>query len=82
MTIRETLHRRIDALPDGVLPEIERLLAELEAEEAQLPAFLRDAPIDDEPETEFERAAVAAAYAARATGNTVAHEDVRREFGV
>jgi alkylhydroperoxidase family enzyme len=39
------------------------------------------APIDDEPFTDEERAAVEAAEAAYRRGEWVSDEDVRREFG-
>ena len=43
---------------------------------------LIEAPEDDEPETDEERAAVAEAYEDLAAGRVVSFEDVKREFGV
>jgi hypothetical protein len=45
-----------------------------------LPAFLRDAPLDDERETAEERAAVADGAEDIAAERTFPHEDIRREF--
>jgi hypothetical protein len=46
-----------------------------------LPAYLRDARIDDEPETDEERAAVAEAHRALKRGDVVRDEDLERELG-
>ena len=60
MTTKEQLYRLIDRLPETALPEAERLLEALTAPDDEgLPRFLAEAPWDDEPETEEERAAVA-----------------------
>jgi hypothetical protein len=47
----------------------------------RLPAVLRDAPIDDEPETDEERQLVDEARQELAAGQVVGHEEIRREFG-
>ncbi len=83
MTTREALHHLVDALPEPALWRAERLLTALEEEEAALPAVLRDAPLDDEEETEEERAAVAEARAEITAGQRgVNQEDVKRELGL
>ena len=41
-----------------------------------------EAPEDDEPETEEERASVAEAYEERAAGKMTPLEDVKREFNL
>jgi hypothetical protein len=43
---------------------------------------LRDAPVDNEPETDEERAAVAEAREDLAAGRAVSHEQIRRELGI
>lgn len=43
---------------------------------------LLNAPIDDEPETEEERAAVAEALAELERGEIVTDEELRRELGI
>ena len=47
----------------------------------RLPRLLRDAPIDDEPETDEERQLVEEARQDLAAGRVVSHEEIRREFG-
>lgn len=83
MTTREMLHHMVDTLPEPALSRAARLLAALEDEEAALPAVLRDAPLDDEEETDDERTAVAEAYAEIAAGvQPFSHEDVKRTLGL
>ena len=79
MTVKEELHRLIDELPEH---DAQRLLSDLRGRGAEddLPAFLRDAPFDDEPETDEERAAVAEAREEFRLGRVVSHDDIRREF--
>jgi len=60
MTTRDALHRLIDALPDAALPEAERVLVHLTAPsvvDPVLQAFL-DAPVDDEPLSAADVAAI------------------------
>ncbi len=79
MVTKEALHELIDALPDVLLPEAARRLAELRDDPVLL--ALLTAPEDDEPETEEERAAVEEARQARAQGRVVADADLDRELG-
>jgi hypothetical protein len=81
MSSRSDLHRLIDELPEPALPAAERSLAAVAAQEAALPPFLRAAPIDDEPETEAERAAVAEARETIAAGDVISDEELGRELG-
>lgn len=78
MLTRDQLHRLIDTLSDEQLGEIgvatERLIP------PALLAALR-APLDDEPETAEERAAVAEANEDIRAGRVVSHEELRRELG-
>jgi predicted transcriptional regulator len=76
MTVKDELHELVDQLDEDAAREALAYLQTL-----RLPAFLRDAPLDDEPETEEERAAVAEAEADFAAGRVVSHEAIRREFG-
>jgi hypothetical protein len=82
MVTRSDLHRLVDELPEATLPEVERFLAELEAQEAALPAFLRDAPLDDEPESDEERAAAQHARESVQYGKVITDEQLRRELGL
>jgi len=76
VTVKDDLHHLVDELDEATAREALTYIQTL-----GLPAFLRDAPIDDEPETEEERAAVAEAEADLAAGRVVSHEEIRREFG-
>ncbi len=82
MTTREALYHLIDELPDEALPEAERSLEALQQRRNRgLPRVLAEAPPDDEPETEEDRAAVAEAWADYRAGRVVSHEEMQREFG-
>jgi len=77
MTTRDELRHLADELDADAAREALARLQDL-----RLPRFLRDAPTDDEPETEEERAAVAEAEADLAAGRVVSHDEIRREFGL
>ena len=80
---KEALHRLIDELPDGDVPMAWRLLEPLRTNgDRGLPRVLAEAPWDDEPETDEERAAVEEAYEASARGEVYTLEEVRRELGL
>ena len=75
MTVKDDLHHLVDELDEDTAREALALLQDL-----RLPRVLRDAPIDDEPETDEERAAVVEAEAAIARGDVVRDEDLDREL--
>ena len=78
MTTREALHATIDQLPEGVLSAVGRALERLRDDPVQ---FARDmTPYDDEPESEYERRAVADARAQLAAGLGIAHNEVVRRL--
>jgi hypothetical protein len=80
---RESLHELVEALPEGELATAQRLLEALRLLSAQEELYTADmAPIDDEPETDEERAAVAEAKAELARGEGIPAAEVYREFGV
>jgi hypothetical protein len=81
MTVKERLHLLVDLLPDSEVEVAERVLEALSAAPAGLPAFLRDAPADDEPYTEAERAAVEEAREAIRRGEVLSDEKPRRRRG-
>ncbi len=82
MTTKETLHKLVDLLPESEWEAARRVLEErLSKHDPVLHAFL-NAPEDDEPETEEERAAVEEAYEALARGEVVSDEELRRELGL
>jgi hypothetical protein len=76
MTVKDDLHQLVDQLDDDAAREALAYLQTL-----SLPPVLRDAPLDDEPETAEERAAVAEAEADLRAGRVVPHEAIQREFG-
>ena len=80
MTTKAELHQLIDALPEPALTVAARLLAQLEAQEAALPAFLRNAPLVEPEEDELE--ALAEAAADPASGKSLSQEELEREFGL
>ena len=83
MATKESLHRLVDDLPDSEVDAAERYLKYFVV--ARQDPFLRalaNAPLDDEPETDGERAAVAEARLAPARGEVVSDEGVRPELGL
>ena len=76
MTIKEDLHHLVDELDEDAAREALAYLHTL-----GLPAVLRNAPLDDEPETDEERQLVEEARQDLAAGRVVSHEEIRREFG-
>ena len=81
MATKETLHRLIDELPDDEVDEAERYLRALQIEDPVLRS-LELAPIDDEPPTPGDEAALAEARADLARGNVHTLEEVRRQLGL
>jgi hypothetical protein len=77
MTTKYRLHQLVDALPDNEVDEAERLLAALMTDDPVLRA-IRLAPLDEEDETEDERAAVQEARAERDRGELVDDVDFVR----
>jgi hypothetical protein len=79
MTTREALHRLVDSIPAAHLDDARKALEPLTD---PLLASLANAPYDDEPETDEERAAVEEGWEAYRRGDWVSAEDVRRELGL
>lgn len=80
MTVKERLYKLIDELPEHEASAAARYLEYLRDREAGLPRSLRDAPLDDEPVTKDELAALGEAEEDFAAGRVVSHEEIRREF--
>ncbi len=76
MTVKDDLHHLVDELDEAAAREALVMLQDL-----RLPRVLRDAPIDDEPETEEERQLVEEARLDLAAGRVISQEEIRREFG-
>jgi len=79
MTVKERLHRVVDELSDE---EAEAMLRRVEALRTDpLVRFLDQAPVDDEPVTTEEEAALAEVEADRAAGvPTIPLDDVKRKY--
>jgi hypothetical protein len=76
MSVKERLHHLVDNLPDSEAAVAERVLEALSAStHGGLPAVLSNAPADDEPYTEQERAAVQEAYEAIRRGEVLSDAD-------
>ena len=59
MTRKERLHHLVDELPESAMPEAKSASGGLDGlrnGDVELPREIREAPRDDEPETEVERA--------------------------
>jgi hypothetical protein len=85
MVTKERLHDLVDALDEADVATVGRILEALTGLEAEAPFYTAEtAPLDDEPETEAERAAVAEARAevARGEGRRIPAAEIYREFGV
>jgi hypothetical protein len=77
---REQLHRLVDDLPSRELSAAARYLQFLQSgqQHETLPPELANAPLDDEPETPEEAAAVAEAWEDVAAGRVLSHAEVLR----
>jgi len=80
LTTREKLHDLVDKLPNSELHAAERYLEFLFRSQKTLPQILAEAPIDDEPETPEEAAAVAEAWEDVRAGRVVSHDEVKRRL--
>jgi hypothetical protein len=79
---RTRLHDLIESLPNEDLPTALRILEALNISSDSVPPAWRDAPIDDEPETDEERAAVAEARREIEDGKGIPHDEVMRRLGL
>ncbi len=84
MTVKERLHQLVDELPEGRATQAaERALSHLRqmAEDPVLHTLM-NAPLDDEPDTEDDRAAIAEGLADLEVGDVVSDDELRREIGL
>jgi hypothetical protein len=81
MSAREHAHELIDRMPET---QLSALVGLLETIVDPVAAALRDAPLDDEPETDEERQAAAEArdWLARNGGKGIPHEEAMRRLGL
>ncbi|HMO55056.1 MAG TPA: hypothetical protein PJ994_11170 [Tepidiformaceae bacterium] len=78
MTTRESLHAMVDELDEGLLEEAEASLRALkEAEYDPFLVALREAPLDDEPESDEELVALR-----DSKGDRTSHDEVKRLIGL
>lgn len=78
MTDRERLHSLVDDLPEGEVRAALHFVESLRtSEEDPVLRALRDAPLDDEPVTEEDRAALEEAWEDVRQGRLTAHKEVR-----
>jgi hypothetical protein len=81
VTVKEQLHHAVDAMTDDEARGALRALADASGDPVAW--MLAHAPLDDEPETEEERVAVAEAKRELAAGKpAVPLEQVKRELGL
>ncbi len=80
MTTKTRLHELIDELSEDEWHAAERYLEYLRDVHDPVLAALRAAPLDDEPEMEDERLAVAEAWDDVRAGRVLSADEVRREF--
>ena len=81
MEVRAEIHQEIDGMTEDEILGLKEFLATYPD---RIGAVLRNAPLDDEPETEEERLAVAEAeeWLKQNGGKGIPHEQVMRELGL
>jgi hypothetical protein len=82
MTIKEDLYRLVDELPESELHGAKRFLEYLRNMGDPVLWAMLEAPEDDEPETDEEKAAIAETKEDFKSGRVVSHEELKREFGL
>lgn len=79
MEERQVIHLLVDELPDDELLAAKRFLEYLRFRSKDpLRALLDEAPLDDEPATEGDLAAIQEGLAEKARGEVVSHEEAER----
>jgi predicted transcriptional regulator len=77
---RESLHNLVNRIPEAELSAAQRYLEYLASSPAYRAAKL--APVDDEPVTEGDAAAIRRSLDDVRAGRVVSHDEVLREFGL
>lgn len=77
---RDALHRLIDTLRPEDVGTAQRVLQALNVSSDPLLSVLRNAPVDDEAETDAEREATERARRDVREGKTLSHDEVRRKL--
>jgi hypothetical protein len=79
MENRQALHTLVDELPEPELPAARRFLEYLRHQPPDpLRLVLDAAPLDDEPVSDDDLAAIREGFEEKARGETVPHEEVKR----
>ena len=79
---RQNLKELIDDLPDRDLYAVKRYIQFLNYVDDPVAMSMAEAPLDDEPLTDEEIAAIAEGKADVKAGRLVSHEEIMREFGL
>jgi hypothetical protein len=77
---RDTLHDLVDRIPEAELPAAKLFLEYLAVSQAWRAAL--SAPLDDEPVTDADVAAIARARDEVRAGKVTSHDEILREFGL
>ncbi|MGD0872890.1 MAG: hypothetical protein ABSB88_25375 [Bryobacteraceae bacterium] len=77
---RDTLHDLVDRIPEAELPAAKLFLEYLAVSPAWRAAL--SAPLDDEPVTDADAAAIARARDEVRAGKVTSHAEILREFGL
>jgi putative heme degradation protein len=80
--LRDELRQLVDQLPDRDLYAAKRFLAYLRNTKDPMMQKLVEAPYDDEPLTEKDKAALAEGWEALARGDVYSDEEVRHQLGL
>ena len=82
-TDREYLHALIERMPAHLVPTATGVIEGLVKQEGDpVLRALAEAPVDDEPVTEADRRALDEAWEEVRRGETIPHEEIKREFGI
>lgn len=80
MTTREALHKLIDKLSEDEIQAATLYLQHLQNRNDPVLTTLLNAPEDDEPETEYERQAIAEAMADLEAGRMVTSDEILNDI--
>lgn len=79
---KQRLHKLVDELPEKEIQAAERYLRSLCGQEHPIVRAMRAAPIDDEPLTDEDRAAIEEGRREIAAGRGIPNDRIRRKFGL
>ena len=80
MSAKDTLHKLVDFLEENEADEAAKFVSYLIYLRDPVLRALREAPVDDEPETEDERAAMEEAYEDLKSGNVIPSDKIFDEI--